>query len=718
MNAGQGKKRTLWLYIKKINEDIATKTLYTKFKNVDLKMNTLVLIKPFILQDTEPTGGVSINVEPENIIYNNYDLNINDGNFSAKGDINTTTGYKINGDDITSDDITEGTTKKYSQWTKSDNDISYTAGKVSIGKIIKASGAIQGLSNGGCLQLYGKDDNHSIILRGTRDGSSSNETNIHQYGRINFWTNKTLNEQSMRMTILQNGNVGINNDDPAYQLDVVGDNKTTTGYKIDGNDITTDDIAVGTTRLYYSDSEQSKNRYSKPEKDVLDEDIEGNKKQPNCTPQIAYNTTLSQPPAYYQEKYYQPTINFNSDVEKNAYKAQLEQKPKPELELELEPEPEPESEPEPVLELEKKYPGLSDKQLYKAILKEELLLTGFNTSNKMTVFGAKNVTNLYEKLKNIDQNETMHFDFASSAGNDDTVINEVLYAPRNAASLIQGLEIRFNNQVVQNITDYIFLHNKLSDYTSQEDSIKRRNVAGENSNISSSFSSDANGYITGRARGFAHGAAGVVKTDRVDAKRMVVRSLIGFVTSNSVSVIDTGVVGNIQLRFFLASPSVLIKSDGVQSAAAATAPGGQAANKTYTLSNIELKITRMTFPSQYYESAASKLSSGIPTVMFFDDFQSFTGAMVSNTKTQQMRMTVSANSIKYLMGTFVLANREVIGACVVTDPRHDETLHSKFVAAKPQLLYNSSYFYSTGLGLTGSSWVIGSQRLPEPFNQP
>ncbi|KAJ1465291.1 hypothetical protein T484DRAFT_3638153 [Baffinella frigidus] len=318
----------------------------------------------------------------------------------------------------------------------------------------------------------------------------------------------------------------------------------------------------------------------------------------------------------------------------------------------------------------------------------------------------------YSSMLALDSLE-MHFDFASTAGDDDTVINEVLYAPRNAASFIQGLEIRFNNAVVQNITDYNFLHNKLSDYTSQEDSIKRRNVAGENADISTKFTTDANGYVTGRTRGFAHAAAGVAKADRVDAKRMVVRSLLGFLSSNSVSVIDTGVVGNIQLRFFLAAPSVLIKSDGVQSAAASSAPGGQAANKTYNLSNIEFKITRMTFPSQYYESAAAKLSSGIPTVMYFDDYQSFSGAMVSNTKTQQMRMTVSVNSIKYLMGTFVLANREVIGPCIVTDPRHDETLHSKFVAAKPQLLYNSSYFYSTGLGLTGSSWVIGSQRLPQ-----
>ncbi|KAJ1464900.1 hypothetical protein T484DRAFT_3640972 [Baffinella frigidus] len=57
------------------------------------------------------------------------------GNFKldVNGDINTTGIYKINCTDITTDDITESTSKKYLQWTKSDNDISYTAGNVGIG---------------------------------------------------------------------------------------------------------------------------------------------------------------------------------------------------------------------------------------------------------------------------------------------------------------------------------------------------------------------------------------------------------------------------------------------------------------------------------------------------------------------------------------------------------------------------------------------------------
>lgn len=58
----------------------------------------------------------------------------------------------------------------------------------------------------------------------------------------------------------------------------------------------------------------------------------------------------------------------------------------------------------------------------------------------------------YSSLVALDSLE-MHFDFETTAGDEDTLINEVLYAPRNSASLIQGLEVRLNNVVVQNIQD-------------------------------------------------------------------------------------------------------------------------------------------------------------------------------------------------------------------------------------------------------------------------
>lgn len=118
----------------------------------------------------------------------------------------------------------------------------------------------------------------------------------------------------------------------------------------------------------------------------MDEVIEDNKPKPNYSPQIAYNTVLSQPPKYNEEKYNPPTINLNSDALKNAVAAQLESSiiespiieppvPNPEIQ-----KPSPEMDPPKPVE---RYPELSNKQLCQMILKEELTATGFDSKKKV-----------------------------------------------------------------------------------------------------------------------------------------------------------------------------------------------------------------------------------------------------------------------------------------------------------------------------------------------
>ncbi|KAJ1465076.1 hypothetical protein T484DRAFT_1757649 [Baffinella frigidus] len=54
----------------------------------------------------------------------------------------------------------------------------------------------------------------------------------------------------VKLSILSNGNVGIRSTSPQYPLDVVGTINTTTGYKINGVDLDTDDIGEGINKYY------------------------------------------------------------------------------------------------------------------------------------------------------------------------------------------------------------------------------------------------------------------------------------------------------------------------------------------------------------------------------------------------------------------------------------------------------------------------------------
>ncbi|KAJ1463884.1 hypothetical protein T484DRAFT_1758506 [Baffinella frigidus] len=212
-------------------------------------------------------------------------------------------------------------------------------------------------------------------------------------------------------------------------------------------------------------------------------------------------------------------------------------------------------------------------------------------------------------------------------------------------------------------------------------------------------------------KGFHHAAAGVALADRVDAKKIVIRSLLGFLSSSSTPVLDSGMIGHIQIRITLAGSGVLFKSDGL-TGGGISAAANTVANPGYSISNIQFKINRFQMPSAFYETMSNNLKSGQKYTIVFDDYQVYSGPSMANSKTQQLRFTTAATSIKWVMGTFVLADKDTIGACVVSNPRSTQSLFNKFATNSAQLLCNSRYFYTTGCGLISSQWHVGSARLP------
>ena len=110
------------------------------------------------------------------------------------------------------------------------------------------------LNNSGCGWLYGNDTNHSIILRGNRDGTAIDESNYHQFGGTlasgkghKFWTNGVLASQTLEMQIANDGvyiadNLGIGTTGPSQKLHVVGTGFASSDFRApifyDSNDTT------------------------------------------------------------------------------------------------------------------------------------------------------------------------------------------------------------------------------------------------------------------------------------------------------------------------------------------------------------------------------------------------------------------------------------------------------------------------------------------------
>jgi len=144
------------------------------------------------------------------------------------------------------------------------------------------------------------------------------------------------------------------------------------------------------------------------------------------------------------------------------------------------------------------------------------------------------------------------------------------FLPRNGlASLISSIDIQINGKSISNIVGYSYLYNLIKDWVLGKDLSNR---SGEMRDPSSFFCHD-NGKII-PIRGFP-----IVKytgTAATDDKflrfqqRYFCRDFIGFLNENSQSVINTAMLGLVQIQIWLESPAVLILGSKPSVALAAT----------------------------------------------------------------------------------------------------------------------------------------------------
>ena len=288
--------------------------------------------------------------------------------------------------------------------------------------------------------------------------------------------------------------------------------------------------------------------------------------------------------------------------------------------------------------------------------------------------------------------------------------------PRNTYSLIQEIQIKFNNVVVQHITDYNMIQNILFDIVAlNQDAIGRAQCCGLNVDPSSKTLISESGTLSTYV-GYATFAKTVSKTaDAVkDKSTYFIKNFLGILQQGNVNVIDTSMIGQVQMTITFASAAVL-------GASLVTATDISIPYPTYKLSDIKANVMKIAMPPWYYEGLKNQLMNGTSYEMYFPHYTTFFGQS-SQYKSQTTRFTIASDSLDYMIGTFIRADRDDLDdvtTMVLGDSSTVQTLGQVLVLGPTSPSFNQSvYFQRNGDEVISSQWTIGSEKLPQVPSTP
>ena len=142
---------------------------------------------------------------------------------------------------------------------------------------------------------------------------------------------------------------------------------------------------------------------------------------------------------------------------------------------------------------------------------------------------------------------------------------------------------------------------------------------------------------------------------------------------------------------------------------------------SFTFSNINFTITRYEFgDSSYYDALNIALDKGHQFKVYFKNYQTFTGTSTID-KTQAMRITISSQSLNYLIGTFQAPNRSTITQPIntlISPPQVGETgiysatFDNQVDSGMPRTFNNALYFVRNGSKIKSSKWSVDQQDYP------
>lgn len=212
---------------------------------------------------------------------------------------------------------------------------------------------------------------------------------------------------------------------------------------------------------------------------------------------------------------------------------------------------------------------------------------------------------------------TMHFKGSATAAS-------TFFAkfPRNIETTIDSLSVSANGQLLSSIPmNYSQLFQIMADTTLGTDATIRRGILQNSADITTP-------------------ATGAGNNDSV-ARWYAISNWLGLLGSIQPQVIETGALGNLDVRIGLASPSILVGSSG-------------ATGLAFSFSDVYFTVDCLAMDESVHGAYASYLNQGGVLEAAYDDIYCFSqGPFQSGNGSGNVRFAVSSQSIDMVLATFV-----------------------------------------------------------------
>ena len=227
---------------------------------------------------------------------------------------------------------------------------------------------------------------------------------------------------------------------------------------------------------------------------------------------------------------------------------------------------------------------------------------------------------------NLPSNTIINFD--SLMMKFDYVTSDTSAVPDSAHDLIQRLELLANGRPIAVINNYNHVYKLLQTFTGEDHSKKRKVLEG--------------------------GASGPTLAD--GPIRMYLTNMLGL-SSIKPSMLDTGLIGNLELRLQLASRNI---SPGTGTDVAPV-------SVDFKLKNISFLCETIQLPSVYYEAHQAVLNQGGSLPVLLDTYRVITQSGV-NSANSTTRFSVSSQSINWILASKIPYFNAAQGNAIANDP--------------------------------------------------